>query len=134
MVMPFPGVSKKPQKVVWKDTSQNVLGDLNRTSSLDWTDLDLTASTSPNAKFAILNLRSLLDSYTDGQVNLDIRKNGTAPSYTDRLWASNAAESAKSSQAQMIAALDSGQVVEYKIYLGGTAQVDSWIDVLGYIE
>jgi len=121
-------------KIVWKDASERALNLANQTTTIEWTDLDLTAYTSANAKFAILRLRAHLDSYTDGQTWLNIRKKGTTPTYMHYVYPISNPVSGNEYELGIIQALDSEQVIEYYVRFTGTAQVDYTIDVLGYIE
>lgn len=123
-------------KVVWKDASSTALTDFDRTEILDWTDLDLTDYTSPDAKFAILGLRMRADTVGTDDSSLKIRKNGTTPGISPILTMDAAGTTAGVYQRLVIIiGLDSGQVIEYCIAVGpGGWQVDSIIDVLGYIE
>ena len=122
-------------KITWKDVSANALVDEGRTTALDWTDLDLTSFTSVYAKFALLLLRFHPSvAGTAGDSSLDIRKNGTTPSqynhikiaYVEGKWAYR--------RLFVIQGLDAGRIIEYKITPATGATVNSYIDVLGYIE
>ena len=104
------------------------------TATVSFTDLDITAQTSANAKLAILNLSVHIDSYTSGFVKLSVRKNGETPSYTLGCFGIDLPECNNSNQVQGIVGLDSGEVLEYQFEISGTAQADAIIDVLGYIE
>jgi len=124
-------------KVIWKATSENALTDSDRTASLGFTDLDLTAYTSADAKFAIVRLYIKIDSITPAATaTLDIRKNGNTPDVCSRVRVSSLNGNIAGAQdlETAIIGLDGGQVLEYAITIGGTIQVDSMIDVLGYIE
>ncbi|GAI87498.1 unnamed protein product, partial [marine sediment metagenome] len=66
-------------KVIWEDTSVAVMTDWERTVHLGWTDLDLTAYTSENAKLAILLLQMSAVTIGTGYSDLAVRKNGTTP-------------------------------------------------------
>lgn len=124
-------------KVVWKDASEQALADLNRTTTLDWTDLDLTAYTSAAAKCGLLQLHLNLDSVTgDAYAYMGIRKNGTTPTYYPIIIVNtNAGHTAGWAPRHFyIVGLDSGQIIEYTIVISGTIQVDNYINVLGYIE
>lgn len=124
-------------KVVWKDVSERALSDLNRTTSLDWTDLDLTAYTSSDAKFVIIMAFVNIDSITGaGYGNYYLRKNGTTPAYQPlSMFGYYRGDLAGGVDTKMwVIGLDSGQVIEYKISVSGTIQFDTYIDVLGYIE
>lgn len=120
-------------QVFWKDVSVQVVADLNRTVTLDWTDLDLTASTSAAAKFAIVRVVNKCDSWVSGDVTLALRKNGTTPTHYPMWWARTFAVNYFCGGV-LIIGLDAGQVLEYQIVVAITAQVDSYIEVLGYIE
>lgn len=122
-------------KIIWKDASESAMADSDRTSSLDWTDLDLTATTSANAKIALLELFIRTDSYTSGNTYLSVRKNGTTPDQYPMILADTVVTGFMSTRlGYCLLGLDSGQVVEYSITLGTTTQVDTGIRVLGYVE
>ena len=125
-------------RIVWKDASEQALSDSNRTVTLDWTDLDLTAYTSANAKFALLQLVVVIDSIveTGDYIDLAVRKNGTTPDYYPRcaLYYDVGARAGAALHQHCTIALDSGQVIEYRIGIAGTTQADSYIRVLGYME
>lgn len=103
---------------------------------LTWTDLDLTAFTSGNAKFAILSLRLKPDILGTGDVcYFGVRRNGDTPTYFPRfeLHLPGTTES----QAQyrvVIVGMDGDQVIEYRISVGTGWELWSRITVLGYIE
>jgi hypothetical protein len=123
--------------IVWKDASERALFDANRSASLTWTDLDLTAYTSADAVIAIVKMELQVDSITPpGRAELGIRKNGTTPSYYPQLRVSDVNGDAAGAVRHMIAliGLDSGEIMEYEIAISGTIQVDTFIEVLGYIE
>lgn len=121
--------------VIWKDASERALADLNRVASLGWTTLDLTAYTSADAKFAIITLRMNIDAYTNGDLYLHVRKNGTTPGEHLRIIVLSVnAVAGGFYEHYCIVGLDAGQVIEYKIDLTGVAQIDTYIEVLGYIE
>lgn len=119
-------------KVIWKNASEQALYLTNQTSTLPFTDLDLSAYTSPNAKFAIINLWVHVDSWTNGHIVFSVRKNGTTPAARPQVYAVIIAGSYTSNV--LIIGLDAGKVLEYTLGFGGTAQVDVIVDTLGYIE
>ena len=124
-------------KIVWKDASEQALADLNRTTTLDWTDLDLTAYTSADAKFAILTLIIAVDSIEGvSGAYIGVRKNGTTPTWYQvvNVASRNGDIAGSSHYATAIVGLDSGQVIEYILSMYTTIQFDSYINVLGYIE
>ena len=121
-------------KVAWKSWPANVLTDKDRTTALDWTDLDLTSATSVNTKFALLFLRFHPSvAGTAGDSILSIRKNGTNPACYNQLRVSYYEGAWALRQLFVIQGLDSGQIMEYKIDPATGATVTAYIDVLGYI-
>jgi len=123
-------------KVIWKDASANALADMNRTVTLDWTDLDLTAHTSSDAKLAILLLRFRADVLGLDDCLLRLRKNGTTPAANSFMILDAAGTTTGVFHHEfVIIGLDTSQVIEYSIAVGpGGWQIDTIIDVLGYIE
>ena len=132
----FHSTGEEVSKVIWKDASSTALTDFNRTEVLDWTDLDLTEYVSPNAKFAILGLRMRADTVGTDDSDLKIRKNGTTPGISPILTLdAQGTTPGVYKRLVTIIGLDSGQVIEYCVAVGpGGWQLDSIIDVLGYIE
>jgi hypothetical protein len=120
-------------KLVWRDSSAQSLNLLSITADTGWNDLDLTAHTSALAKFAILRVRITLISYTAGDVYATLRKNGTAPTYTFVLPAVST-YFRNYMPVNAIIALDEYQVLEYRVNITNTAEVDFQIVTLGYIE
>ena len=123
-------------KVVWKTTPSVAMTDPPRTVTLNWTDLDLTAYTSENAKLAILLIRFRATVIGAGAYSeLEVRKNGTTATSTPRLRIDGSGITAGTDQyLDVVVGLDSGQVLEYRIDVGEGWTVDSRIVVLGYIE
>ena len=121
-------------KIIWKDTFGIPLDLSGKTADIAWTDLDLTAYTSANAKFAILVLwvRGQGASRA-GLTILEVRKKGTTDSlalylstggYVQWEWKFT----------QIMLALDSGQVMQYTLDVSGSDSTDCRIQVIGYIE
>lgn len=122
-------------QVIWKDASERALTDSNRTTTLNFTDLDLTAYTSAAAKFAIIQLRIHSDAVgASGYSYLTIRKNGTTPAYAPLIMLEYGMGAGNTYFLLGIVGLDAGQGIEYKIYVDADFQIDSYIDILGYIE
>jgi len=123
-------------ELVWKDNGVVVLTDENRTATLDWTTLDLTANTSPVAKWVYLRLQFHVDSINaGGGVTLQCRKNGTGATVIPCLTAnSNNIGAGDYAYGNMWVGMDAGQVIEYKINIVGTIQVDTYLSVLAYVE
>lgn len=133
----FHSASQLLSKVIWKDAPFTVLNDINRTTTLAWTDADLTAQTSAIAKFAILQSKIKVDSIVGGATaTLELRKNGTTPSAYFSQRVGSAAGDGPSAWIRgfFIVGLDVGQVMEYQISIGGTIQVDTNLYLMGYIE
>lgn len=125
---------QRVSKAVWKETV-TVLTDSNRTESLDWTDLDLTAFTSSGAEFAMLLLRVSADTVGTGSYSyLQVRKNGSSSAYVPALRVALEVTEGVYYFEFVIVGLDSDQVLEYKISVGTDWQIDSRIDLVGYIE
>lgn len=122
-------------KVIWKDADANVLNLANQVASIGFTDLDLTAVTSANAKFAIVSLRLHSDISGTAIYNLlGVRKNGTAPTLYPAVRIMHDEPDGLYRSEVGIIGLDSGQVIEYHLTVATNGQVDARIDVLGYIE
>ena len=138
MLMPMGiGVSRKPQKFVGKENAE-ILTISNRTATLAYTDLDLTAYTSPNAKYAKIGGMINVDSVTAGANNqacLSLRKNGTTPTWAIVCWVDGGVQVAGSRvYFSAMVEMDSGQVIEYGIVVSGTIQFDTYMWLEGYIE
>ncbi len=123
-------------KVIWKDVSQSAMVDLNRTTFLDFTTLDLAPYTSPNAKLAILLLGFKPDTIGTGTMSTFlVRKHGTTPSYPPEIvLPRDGSTVGVYIRTTVLIGLDSAQLIDYYIYPGTNWQVDSHIEVLGYIE
>jgi len=123
-------------KIIWKDTSETAMDDLNRTEPLDRTDLVLTPYTSPIAKTAIVLLRMRADTVGTGNyARLYIRKGGSpATAYPLLVLDKAGTTPAVYHYQQALIGLNSSQMIWYHIYVGNGWQVDSRISVLGYVE
>ncbi|MBA7590034.1 hypothetical protein ES708_32133 [subsurface metagenome] len=123
-------------KIIWKDASQTALSDLDRTVTLTWTELDITARTSPTAKLAIIRLRLKADAVGTGSDSyIAIRKHGTAPAHHPQLRLDKAGTTVGVYNYQVvIIGLDIDRKIDYAIVIGSNWQIDSRIEVLGYIE
>lgn len=123
-------------KVVWKDASEEALSDVDRTVTLSYTDLDLSAYISADAKFAIIAVTIIpVTIGTGGQCVVLVRKNGTTPDHCCRVNVDKDGCTANQyHQHQKIVGLDAGQVVEYYISIGTGWKLTTYIDVVGYIE
>lgn len=119
--------------IVWKDTQPEVLVLPNQSSGIAWTNLDLTAETSASASKAILQVHYKIDSYTDGTLRLELRKNGTTPALPVRIEIIPNATGSGIWQVVAVG-LDSGEILQYALTLTGTAQVSLSLYLLGYIE
>lgn len=120
-------------KVVWRATSDLTLNLLNQTATTDWTNLDLTAATSANAKFAIIKLMVHIDSYSSGRVSVRVRKDGTTTPVMD-LEHHAPDMTTPYVYGMVIVEMATGQVIEYSTEISGTAQADFQVRVQGYIE
>lgn len=123
--------------LIWKDTPETALALSNQASTVAFTDLDLTAYTSANAKMALLQLKITVDTVgiSNTQCYIQVRKNGqSAGLYGGLVITENQAHNGAYFLAQVVVGLDSGQVMEYALGLSASWQIDAQIDVLGYWE
>jgi len=132
----FHSAGQAVSRVIWKDLSQAALEDLNRTETLDWTTLDLTAYTSADAKIAFVRLQIHVDTVgTGARCLLRARQNGTTSVAFPEIRVNKEAVTAGNYFSfTSLVGMDSGQVIEYNIIIDTGWQIDSYIDVLGYIE
>ncbi|MBA7589427.1 hypothetical protein ES708_31512 [subsurface metagenome] len=123
-------------KIIWKDSSQTAISDLDRTVDLPFTELDITARTSPNAKLAIVRMDFAADVVgTGNECEFEIRKHGTTPAHYPRLTLDKAGTTVGVYHYMMtLIGLDNEQKIDYAIDVGSGWQVDSRIRVLGYLE
>lgn len=121
-------------KVVWKEPSERALSLTGKTATITWTDLDLTAYTSADAKIAIVLLTVHIN--TSGMTGsaVFIRKNGTTSPYFPRQYGISGVDNDNYSYGSHLIGLDAGQVLEYYLAVSPPANLDMAIDVLGYIE
>ena len=121
----------------WKDSSESVLTLANATSDVNWTDIDLTSTTSSNAKAAYLLL--ILSANSKGAAGtaakLELRKNGTTPTEvpTHVIYSDGIATGVIYTEMAIIGT-DTAQVIEYSLTLGSGWNVNVEIHVLGYWE
>ena len=132
----FQSAGQALSKVIWRPTVGSVVSDSDRTVTLDWTDVDISYLTGDNAKFAILLLRSKVNTVGTGSYALiGVRKNGETPSYYPLLKPYQKAVEADDRLYEfVIVGLDSDQVLEYKIELTAGWDIDTDITLLGHIE
>ena len=126
----------EPLKFVWKDGSERAYS-ASINANTGWVDLDLTATTSANAKIALVQLK--IDTNTVGggtECYMAVRKNDTTPSYHPLLFVNKIAFAGIVSSATLVTpiGMDSGQVIERSIVVGAGWTIDVTIDVLGYWE
>lgn len=124
-------------KVIWKDISEYPFSFSSQSDDIPWTELDLTAYTSANAKFAIL-LLELGGGATSGSFTayLGVRKNGATqsmPIYVS--WkATQGVFTDAWKYSLVIVGMDSSQRIEYEVSMDGIGISNGDITVLGYIE
>jgi len=129
----FGDASTVVNRIIWKDASEQVRDVL---TAYDWTDVDLTASTSANAKFAIILLfLCAADTGTSSDTHLSVRKNGTVPDYFPVVWVGADDPNWHRHIVIAIIGLDAGQVIEARLVLATGATLNTaQINVLGYVE
>ncbi|KKL62878.1 hypothetical protein LCGC14_2180760 [marine sediment metagenome] len=121
-------------RLVWLAASTRPVSDLNRTTALSFTDLDLTTDTSAVAVFALMGIVANTDSYSSGSNVVHLRRNGDTPTFAPTVHFSTVVGPEGRGDLSPIVAMDSGQVIEYEILLSGTGQYDTFINLLGYTE
>lgn len=129
--------SDVPHRIVMLDTTVRVVTDSDRTVSLDFTDLDLSGYVPANAVIAIIKPLVRLDAYghESNWCFIDARKNGVAPAHRPELFALWEPSSAYYNTGLWFVGMDANKVIEYRIYVyGELVQVDTWLDLLGYVE
>jgi hypothetical protein len=123
--------------MVWKDASESALSLTSKTTDVAYTDLDLTATTSANAKVAYVQLYLYVNTVSaGGMAVLAVRKNGTTPDNAPAILVSTTKGDAAGAVAVgcVWVGCDSGQVIEYLLDITGTINVDASIRVLAYME
>ncbi len=128
-------ISPVPNGFFWLANGVNLVTDVARVADLAWTDVDITAQTSANAKYALLMLRISVNLGATGTIgSLFVRKNGDVPVLSPYVNKRCHVGEADAENGFVIVALDAGQVFEYTIIVGVGNTVSSVIDLLGYIE
>lgn len=132
------GALAKKITMTWIAAPATQLALVNQTASIAWTALDLTAVTSATASFVYLELQLHLDGVSAGvgdYVSLNVRKNGTAPSWYPCLTLDKADVVAEGYYHKFVlCGVDTGQVLQYQLDVVGAAwDVDVTIATLGYI-
>jgi len=120
--------------LVWKDASETPLTLTNQAATVDWTDLDLTATTSTNARLAYLQLTVTVDTGNKDYI-FGVRKNGTTPGAYPQIRINQGLAVATDIWIdEVIVALDANQILEYYLFVEAGGQADCSISVLGYWE
>tara|TARA_Y100000310_G_scaffold246017_1_gene251098 strand:- start:1056 stop:1616 length:561 start_codon:yes stop_codon:yes gene_type:complete len=130
-------IARADQTIVkWLSSSIGAMTDSGRTSTLTYTDLDLTEHTSTDCTAVLMMLQIRGTVIGSGNtVELVVRKNGTTPSEPVMTCLDKAGATANAHQHQfVICGLDDGQVLEYQIQISTGWTVDSAIHLVGYIE
>lgn len=122
--------------VMLASPSQEV-ADTNRTSSLSYTNLDLTSATAADAHWVYLQIYMFCDSISSAASAVcRVRKDGDTPTYTPYAKMEEDAGMTANGEVnkEVWCEMTTGQVIEYSIDISGTIQVDTYIRVLGYIR
>ncbi|MBD3282278.1 MAG: hypothetical protein GF387_01585 [Candidatus Portnoybacteria bacterium] len=111
---------------VWKSSPTT----LSFTEDGAWHDIDLTSATSSNASYAIISWAAW-NTQDDHIVDIRFRKNGSSSTW--EAAAMSGGDAPGRGSGQFIMALDSGQIMEYKV---ATKHVYGFyeVEVVGYIE
>lgn len=132
----FHSAGQAVDKTIWKATNQRAVNDDDRTVDLAWTELDLTAYTSENAKFAVLMLQLKPNTIgTGSSCNVRVRKHGDTPTYVALLRIPKDGVTVPVATEEVVeVGLGPGQTIDYTIDVGTGWDIDTEIDVLGYRE
>lgn len=132
----FHSAGQAVSKIIWTPTQPSFLNDDNRTVDLAWTDIDLSSAIGANAKAALLQLRLSTDVIGTGSASeLRVRKNGITPTHSPRyrVWKEEVVN-LSTGYAFVLVDVDVNGVIEYMIDVGTGWQIDTNINVMGYIE
>lgn len=121
-------------KSTWLSTTTRLVTQANITSSVSWTDVDVTAYTTSTTKFVYLLLVIRTDSISGGIAYLRVRKNGDTPSATPYVVSPTQTGATGTKTETLTLAVDEDEIFEYEVDITATIQVDVYIDLLGYIE
>jgi len=127
-------------ELVWKDASASPtpFPIANAVTSVNWTDVDLTAVTSATAKIAIIQLKLTPNTVgASGVCQFGVRKNGTTPTYYPVIRIDIEAPVAGGFETLVIPiGMDTGQVIEYILSMTEAVgwDVTLGIEVLAYYE
>ena len=134
----YPLKETMEMKLIWLSSQPQVMQDLNRSATLDWTDLDLSAKVSANATVCIFRVHGHLDAIAAGMGNrmdFQLREKGAAAPKPSTWTLDGAGVAAGSDPYEMLTCgINSDKILQYRIALGGTITIDTWIDLLGYFE
>ncbi len=119
-------------RLTWKEGNQIALTDAARTTGLPWTDLDLTAFTSPTARKAVIDIWLIVNSWSSGVLAFQFRQKGVTDDLSHIVYANVAAIGTLQVMQQSIVGLDVNQVMQYNISVDGTANLTSRLYVAGY--
>jgi hypothetical protein len=127
-------------ELVWKDASASPtpFPIANAVTSVNWTDVDLTATTSATAKIAIIQLKLTPNTVgASGVCQFGVRKNGTTPTYYPLIRIDIEAPVAGGFETLVTPiGMDTGQVIEYILSMTEAVGWDVTLDieVLAYYE
>jgi len=128
-------IVEKEMYVYWNDDAPQVLKLDDQGASIPWTDLDLTAHTSENAKFALLVLEFTVSELGATEwTNVFFRKKGTDVNTPS--WGIHPAQINwfKINECFTLA-MDDARTVQYRLSLPADASgAYIWVNCLGYIE
>lgn len=133
-VAAFKSSGERASKIVAVSGLVYALQDTNRTSDSGYTDCDISAEVSANARFAIIGIQIRPDTVGSGSaVLIYLRANGETTTVRVKLDKTNATAGDWYGQT-VIVGLDGSQVFEYNIDVTTGWQIDTYLRVLGYIE
>lgn len=119
--------------ITFKDNPAQVLALSNITATTNFTEVDITSDTSGSTKAALLQVIMTLDSYTNGAITLILREKGTTPANPHTVVFEKPVTGGVA-HSELLIPVDTDQILEYNLVIGGTCQIDVLINVMGYIE
>ena len=124
----------KPYGEVWLDSDITVMTISNTTTSLDWTELDLSLYVPEGTEIVKLLLNIKIDVVgTGSHSDLNVRKHGTTPSHFPQIKVdSNSLADVKYREFVEVGVSDDLKI-DYAVAIGVGWQIDARIILLGYV-
>lgn len=132
----LPFVPPKHVILYWFNNQIQIMADLNRVATKDWTDLDLSAHCPPSTVAVILAVHAHVDNIGAGSGNgldLDVKRAGEPASFPVRFnFDGSSLGNGANPHHLFIVGLDTDRKLMYRIGIFGVLQVDTWLELLAY--